>query len=114
MVNNRKKGALGEKVAIEHLIKNGYFILETNYQKRYGEIDIIAKKGTYIHFIEVKYRKNIEKGYPREAVSIKKQDKIKTMALIYIEENNIIDGDFCFDVVEIIDDDIIYLENAFY
>ena len=114
MQTNRQKGNLGEKKAIDFLLNKGYAIIETNYQKRCGEIDIIAKKDTYIIFIEVKYRKNISKGYPREAVSLKKQEKIKNTSLYYISENNLNDVDFSFDVIEIIGNSITHIESAFY
>lgn len=114
MQNNRKKGDIAEKRAIDFLQHKGYSIIETNYQKRCGEIDIIAKKESYIVFVEVKYRKNIAKGYPREAVCLKKQEKIKKTALYYIQENSLDSFDFSFDVIEIINDDIVHLENAFY
>lgn len=114
MANNRKIGDMAEKRAIDFLINKGYSIIATNYQKRVGEIDIIAQKDTYILFIEVKYRKNIKKGYPREAVSLKKQENIKNTALYYISENNLNNYDFSFDVIEIIDEHIIHIENAFY
>lgn len=114
MQNNRQKGNIAEKKAIDFLINKGYSIIATNYQKQVGEIDIIAKKDTYIVFIEVKYRKNINKGYPREAVSLKKQQKIKNTALYYIEENNLNNIDFSFDVIEIIGDSITHIESAFY
>lgn len=114
MSSNREKGNIGEEKALDFLVNNGYSIIERNYQKRYGEIDIIAKKGTYIYFIEVKYRKNVEKGYPCEAISLYKQEKIKKTALSYISENNILNVDFSFDVIEIIGEDIFYIENAFY
>ncbi len=114
MQNNRQIGSIAEKKAIDFLINKGYSIITTNYQKKVGEIDIIAKKDTYLYFIEVKYRKNINKGYPREAVSLRKQQRIKNTALYYIEENNIDKFDFCFDVIEIIDNEITHIENAFY
>ena len=114
MQNNRKIGNIAEKRALDFLINKGYSIIATNYQKQFGEIDIIAKKDTYIFFIEVKYRINIKRGYPREAVSLKKQEKIKNTALYYISENNLNNIDFSFDVIEIIDKDIIHIENAFY
>ncbi|WP_250278689.1 YraN family protein [[Clostridium] colinum] len=114
MENNRQKGKVAEKKAIDFLLNKGYSIIATNYQKKFGEIDIIAKKDTYIFFVEVKYRKNIDKGYPREAVSRKKQEKIKATALCYITENNLTNVDFCFDVIEIIGDNIIHIESAFY
>ncbi len=114
MQNNRRIGNIAEKRALDFLINKGYSIIATNYQKQFGEIDIIAKKDTYIFFVEVKYRKDIKKGYPREAVSLKKQEKIKNTALCYIAENNLNNIDFSFDVIEIIGDNIIHIENAFY
>ncbi|MDE6182375.1 MAG: YraN family protein, partial [Eubacteriales bacterium] len=80
----------------------------------YGEIDIIAEKENIIVFFEVKYRKTIKNGYPREAVSKAKQDKIKKTALIYISENNIINKDFSFDVIEILGNEISHIKNAFF
>lgn len=114
MKNNRQKGNNAEKMAIDFLIKNDYIILETNYQTRFGEIDIIAKQKTYVIFIEVKYRKNIKKGYPREAVSLTKQNKIKMVALEYIYKNNLNNTDFLFDVIEILDKNITHIKNAFF
>ena len=97
MENSRQKGVRAEKKAVEFLLNKGYSIIVTNYQKISGEIDIIAKKDTYICFIEVKYRKNISKGYPREAVNFKKQQKIRNTALYFIEENNLNNIEFRFD-----------------
>jgi putative endonuclease len=50
----QKIGQIGEDCACEHLEKNGYRVIERNYLKKWGEIDIVAKKGQKIHFIEVK------------------------------------------------------------
>lgn len=50
----QKLGEIGENLASEHLAKNGYKIVERNYSKKWGEIDIIAKKANKLHFIEVK------------------------------------------------------------
>lgn len=50
----RKTGDLGEKVACTFLVKHGYYIIETNYLRKYGEIDIVAQKGGEYYFIEVK------------------------------------------------------------
>ncbi len=47
-------GKLGENLAKRFLVKHGYSILEENYTKKYGEIDLIAQKAQIIHFIEVK------------------------------------------------------------
>lgn len=52
--DKQKIGKLGEELAKRFLMKHGYSILEENYTKKYGEIDLIAKKDDIIHFIEVK------------------------------------------------------------
>ena len=50
----QKVGAIGENLAEKYLKKNGFSILDRNYRKQWGEIDIVAKKGNRIYFVEVK------------------------------------------------------------
>ena len=52
--NNKKIGNLGEKIAQKYLVDKGYTLVDTNFWRKWGEIDIIAKKNDAIHFIEVK------------------------------------------------------------
>lgn len=52
--DKQKVGKLGEDVAEKFLVKHGFSILDRNYTKKWGEIDIVAEKGNVIHFIEVK------------------------------------------------------------
>ena len=79
-------GMSGESAACKYLKKNGYEILKRNYKKTYGEIDIIAKKGDLISFVEVKTRKNTEFGLACQAVQKSKMDRIKKTAKTYISE----------------------------
>jgi putative endonuclease len=51
---NQKIGELGEDIACKYLVGKGFLILERNYTKKWGEIDIIAQKGEKLYFIEVK------------------------------------------------------------
>lgn len=69
--------------------KNGYRILEKNFRDRRGEIDLIAKDGRTLVFVEVKYRKNARNGYPEEAVDTRKQKKIRETAAYYVYKNRI-------------------------
>ncbi|MCL2566229.1 MAG: YraN family protein [Defluviitaleaceae bacterium] len=114
--NKGAKGKIGENLASLFLIKNSYDILESNFYSRYGEIDIIAKKGDLIVFAEVKYRKNDYHSTPSMAVNTKKQEKIKKTALKYISDNNITNKDFRFDIIEIVgigELKVNHIENAF-
>ena len=52
--NSQKIGELGEEIACNFLVKHDYLILERNYTKKWGEIDIIAQKGEKRYFVEVK------------------------------------------------------------
>lgn len=112
-MNNVEKGRKGEKIAQRYLKLRLYKILETNYRRKTGEIDIIAKRGKYIIFIEVKYRKNADKGLPREAVTPFKQRQIKRTAEMYIVENNV-KCDLRFDVIEIMGKKVEHIKNAFW
>jgi len=93
---------LGEIKAIEYLTKNNYEIICTNYRfSRSGEIDIIARDGEYICFIEVKARSSTKFGYPSEAVNFYKQKKITLTAKSYLHKNKLYNNKLRFDVVEV-------------
>jgi len=103
MSNKRMIGSIGEKHAVEFLSKRGYEILERNFRiGRFGEVDIIAKEGGYLCFIEVKSRSSVFFGTPAEAVTPKKQSYIRKLAGIYLERYNKPDTNVRFDVVEVI------------
>lgn len=115
MSEKRKIGNLGEDLVTDFLIVNGYEILDRNYLKPYGEIDIIAIKNDIVCFVEVKARKNIKYGYPREAVNYHKQQRIIKASQTYLIENNLIDYIMRFDVAEVFTESrkINYIKNAF-
>ena len=94
-------GKIGEDEAVKFLKKNKYKIIERNFRTKFGEIDIIAKKGKEIFFIEVKTRKTISFGYPEESVDERKLNKIKKVALYYIQRNKI-KSHFKFEIISIL------------
>jgi len=102
MLNRRQQfGKESESLAVRHLRKNGYKILEQNYRNKLGEIDIIAKeKGTLV-FVEVKARKSELFGNPKWAVTPKKQRKISMVALYYLKATKQTRVKARFDVISI-------------
>ena len=113
-MNKRNLGNKKEEYVVNYLTQNGYDILEKNFYSRHGEIDIIARKDSYICFIEVKYRKNADVGMPEEAVSISKMKKICKTSQYYLYTHREYDSlQMRFDVAAVLGEDIIYYENTF-
>ena len=114
MENRRKKGSRYESVAAVCLQQRGYTILERNFSSREGEIDLIARDGEYLVFVEVKYRANVGFGEPTEAVGFAKQEKIRKTAQYYLYKNQVSQDQQCrFDVVAILGDQVEVITNAF-
>lgn len=115
MKNKRKIGADYEKKAAEYLQRQGFSILKQNFYSRYGEIDIIARDGRYLVFVEVKFRSGISCGDPLEAVNAKKQKHICRTAFYFCVSHGYPDTMPCrFDVVAIAgNNEIVHVKNAF-
>ena len=113
-------GAFGEDAACRWLRRHGYRILERNFSCRFGEIDIIARKGKYLAFVEVKMRKNADHGAAMEFVTPAKQNRLIQTAEYWLMKTPT-DLQPRFDVVEIYapqgvqttDPVICHLEDAF-
>lgn len=113
-MNKRQTGAAYEERAARWMESRGIRILEKNFRCRQGEIDLIARDGKYLVFVEVKYRKNSASGYPAEAVDVRKQRRIADTALYYCYTHKIPESQPCrFDVASICGDRIEYIKNAF-
>ncbi|MBU0946302.1 MAG: YraN family protein [Proteobacteria bacterium] len=95
-------GKQGEDLAAHHLIKLGFSILARNYRQKIGEIDIIARDGNCLVFVEVKTRKTLRFGQPFEAVTTKKQAQLTRVALDYLNRNKLLDQPARFDVISIL------------
>lgn len=110
---NRKKGFEYEKKAAVYLQEKGYKILEQNFYTFFGEIDLIAREKETIVFIEVKYRKSIKNGYPQEAVTHQKRQRIIKSAQYYLYQHNALEKPCRFDVIAIMGKEFVHIENAF-
>ena len=100
MGRNNEAGAWGEAVAASYLRRRLYKIIATGYRGRFGEIDIIAKKGRYLVFVEVKLRKSDRFAPAMEFVDAGKQSRILKTAAMYLSENPS-DLQPRFDVIEV-------------
>ncbi len=109
---NKKLGREGEKQAVKYLKKNGYKILEKNYRTRFGEVDVIARKGEVVAFIEVKTRLTDIFGSPSQAVTRERQFKYVQAAKFYFAGREI-DCVVRFDVIEIFRGNLNHIESAF-
>jgi len=102
-MDKKTTGKEGEILAVNYLKNKGYRIIETNYLKRSGEIDIIAVDPKYDEFvfIEVKTRKNLSFGYPEESVDEEKIQKIAETAENWLNDKNFEDPEWRIDIISI-------------
>ncbi len=93
------RGEAGEDIAARHLEKQGFEIIERNWRLREGELDIIAKKGNLIAFVEVKTAYSNRFGDPVEWVNPAKCRQIGKIAGAWIDKNSPENCFFRFDVI---------------
>ena len=82
---NKTWGNYGEGLAEAFLKEKGYRIVEKNFKNKIGEIDIIAKDGDVVCFVEVKSRRSLSCGLPSESVHYFKQRKLVRLAQSYLQ-----------------------------
>jgi putative endonuclease len=95
-------GDEGERLAASYLRGQGYKILARSYRTPLGEIDLIARDGACIVFVEVKTRRTDIAGQPHEAVDRAKQAQLTRLALAYLKRHRLLEHSARFDVVSII------------
>lgn len=101
-MSNTQKGKYGEDLAVKYLLESGYELLERNYRySRFGEIDIIVKKGSHIAFVEVKARRNCDFGHPLEAISRAKVGKIFLTMRHYLSTCSVKFKTYSFDAIAV-------------
>ena len=99
---NAELGRKGEEAAARFLYRRGYEIIERNWKCYAGEADIIAEDHGTLVFVEVKTRKDCQKGFPSEAVSKSKRDRYEKIALAFIGQYPSSDMPVRFDVVALV------------
>jgi putative endonuclease len=96
---NRWLGDRGEREAARFLRRKGLRILTRGYRTHQGEVDLIARDGDVVVFVEVKSRRQ---GVPAEAVTLEKQRRLTLAALHFLRRNNLLEHSCRFDVVAIV------------
>jgi putative endonuclease len=115
----RATGVKGEEEAARFLTRSGYAILDRNVRTRAGEIDLVAKEGKTLVFVEVKTRRDLEGDPPQAAVHTRKQNRLAKLAHGYLKLKRIRQTPCRFDVVSVIINDeggvkaIRHIPNAF-
>lgn len=94
-------GILGETLGVAELERRGYAILARRYRAPQGEIDIVAKDGDTIVFVEVKVKETAEFGTAADAVTVRKQRKVVSVAVDYLARHRLTRSPCRFDVVAI-------------
>ena len=92
---------MGEDLACRELRRRGYAILARRYRTRHGEIDIIARDGGALVFVEVKARRGAAFGGAGAAVTPWKQRRVAAMAADYLARRRLLDAECRFDVVTV-------------
>jgi putative endonuclease len=100
-LTGKHTGEIGEALAADYLSRSGYRIVARNYRCRFGEIDIVAREGDTLVFVEVKSRRSGAYGDPLLAVGHSKQKKISRIALHYLSEKGLGQCPARFDVVAV-------------
>ena len=91
----------GEAEAQRFLEGHGWTVVAKNWHCRYGEIDLIAREGEMVVFVEVKTRRQRSFGLPEEAMTPSKRRRLLRSASTYLEENSLQEVDWRIDVVAI-------------
>jgi len=76
------------------LIKKGYQIIKSNFQTRFGELDIVASKDNFLVFVEVKLKTGIDFGLPEEMINPKKLQQVQRTAEAFLLQNNNLKTEF--------------------
>lgn len=107
----QRVGNLGEDIACKFLIKHGYSIIDRNYWKKWGEIDIIAKKSKKLYFIEVKsvscenmeyVSRETDEYRPEENVHPKKLERLSRTIQSYLLERDLEEQEWQLDIITVL------------
>jgi putative endonuclease len=101
-MNSKSLGNDGEDRAARYLTGAGWEVVARNFRRREGEIDLIARRGTTLAFVEVKTRRSEAFGSPAESITHKKAARIRLLARRFLLESHAVAAHVRFDVIEVL------------
>ncbi len=78
-------GRAGEQQALSYLLAQGLVLMETNYRRPYGEIDLIMQHGSTVVFVEVRLRRHSDYGSAADSIGVRKQQRLRRAAQTYLK-----------------------------
>jgi putative endonuclease len=93
-------GRAAEQQAADYLVAQGFMLVGRNWRNRWCELDIIARRGPVLHFVEVKYRQDVRYGYAAEYISYDKSRRLMRAALAWNQAHSY-NGPYQIDVVSV-------------
>ncbi len=106
-------GAVGEQLAAQWYHQHGYDVVARNWRCRHGELDLIVRRGGLFVFAEVKSRSSAAFGHPAEAVTWRKQQRIRGLAAQWLREHHVGADEVRFDVVGVLAGRLEVVQGAF-
>ena len=82
-------GRYGEKVAVDHLQRAGFVVLDRNWRCALGELDIVARDQGCVVAVEVKTRRSLRFGHPVEAVTARKLARLRRLTALWLREHDV-------------------------
>jgi putative endonuclease len=101
-LDRKELGRTSEEAAAQFIRNKGLKILVQNYRCRYGEIDIVARDGECLVFVEVRSSRGSHFADPKESVGARKRRTLSKVALNYLKEKGLLESRSRFDVVTVI------------
>lgn len=99
---NKPLGDRGEELAARHLVRAGWTVVNRNFRVGHREIDLVARRGEVVAFVEVKTRTGLGYGHPLEAITARKRREVQQVAAAWIERFGADGETYRFDAVAVL------------
>ena len=99
---NKPLGDRGERMAADFLERGGWTILARNFRIGHREVDLVARLGEVVAFVEVKTRAGLGYGHPLEAITLKKRREIRQVAQCWVDRHGQPGDEYRYDAISVL------------